>query len=285
MKIVDKIGMKSIKIALAVIVSLLIGNLFKFESTYLTALNSVIGIQGTTYGSVTNARDRMLGTFIGIMIGLITAMYLPSSFIVTAMGLFIVIYVCNLLNLKSSVVQASIIYLSIMLFPSPSSNSLSVVISTSIGALVAIFINLMLSPFDLKNSLNKSYYDLRQSIFSLCSKIFMNDKDIDRQEFKAKMMVYRELVKAYNDEYFKVKDKDLEFSKIDTLHKSVSGIGFFSSAVTELRENNLSDENVMRINKLLDLDIDVKAVDYEMSKEDILLNFHVDKLLDYLELI
>ena len=54
-------------------------------------------------------------------------------------------------------------------------------------------------------------------------------------------------------------------------------------SVTELRGNNLNGENIARINKFLNLDI--KALDYEESKEDMLLNLHVDKLLDYLEII
>jgi len=50
-----------------------------------------------------------------------------------------------------------------------------------------------------------------------------------------------------------------------------------------LRETNLNDVNVSRINKLLYLDI--KALDYKESEYDNLFNFHVDKLLDYLEII
>lgn len=287
MKVIDKIGIKSIKIALAVIVSLLLGKIFKLEVPYLTALNSVIGIQGTTYVSLTNAKDRMIGTILGTIIGVITISYLPNGFIVTSIGLFIVIYACNLLNLNSSVVQACVIFLSIMLFSSPESNFIGVVVSTFIGVLVAVFINLILSPFDLKNNLNKTYYDLRENIFDLCSRIFMNSEDIDRQSFRSTMIAYKELVRAYDDEYFKVKDKDLESSKIDELYKSVGGIGFFTFSIIELRDNNLSESNILRINKILGLniDFDTKDLDYQANTQEVLLNFHVDKLLDYLEKI
>ncbi len=283
MWIIDKIGMKSIKIALAVIVSLLVGSLFKFELPYLTALNSVIGIQGTTYGTVTSGKDRLLGTAIGIIIAFVTAKFIPTGLIVPAIGVFVVIYVCNLLNLKSSVVQASVVYLSVMLFPSSDSAFISVVVSTTIGVVVSIVINFLLSPFDIKNSLNKAYYDLRQCTFSLCSRIFMNEEDVDRLEFRSKMIAFKELVRAYDSEFLKIKDKNLDFDSVDRLYKNISGTGFFMFSVTELRGNNLNGENIARINKFLNLDI--KALDYEESKEDMLLNLHVDKLLDYLEII
>lgn len=284
MWIIDKIGMKSIKIALAVIVSLLVGNLFRFETPYLMALNSVIGIQGTTYGSVYSARDRIIGTIIGIILGLITITFYTSGFVVPAVGVFIVIYICSVLNLKTSVVQAAVVYLSLLLFPSTSASSINVVVSTTLGVMVAIFINLILSPFDLKNNLNKAYYDLRESIFSLCTKVFLNEEDADRQDFRTKMMHYKELVQAYDDEEFlKIKDEDLDFNKIDNLCENMTGIGFFIFSVMELRDNNLSEENAKRINELLDLNIE--ALGYKESKDDFLLNLHVDKLLDYLEII
>lgn len=284
MWIIDKIGMKSIKIALAVIVSLMIGNLFKFESPYLMALNSVIGIQGTTYGSFYRAKDRIVGTLIGITLGLITLTFYSTGFIIPTVGVFIVIYICNALNLKTSVVQAAVVFLSLLLFPATSASSISVVVSTTLGVGVAIFINLLLSPFDLKNNLNKAYYDLRKSIFALCTKVFMNDSDVKRLDFRTKMMKYKELVQAYDDEeILKIKDKNLEFSKVDTLYESMTIIGFFIFSVMELRDNNLSEENALRINKLLNLDIETK--DYKETKEDLLLNLHVDKLLDYLEII
>lgn len=284
MWIIDKIGMKSIKIALAVIVSLLVGNLFKFESPYLMALNSVIGIQGTTYGSFYSAKDRIVGTLIGITLGLITITFYSSGFIIPTVGVFIVIYICSILNLKTSVVQASVVFLSLLLFPSTSASSISVVVSTTIGVSVAIFINLLLSPFDLKNNLNKAYYDLRESIFSLCKKVFMNDKDTDRLDFRTKMMKYKELVQAYDDEeILKIKDKNLEFEKVDVLYENMTVIGFFIFSVMKLRDNNLSEENITRINKLLNLDIE--TIDYRETKGDLLLNLHVDKLLDYLEII
>lgn len=282
MSIVDKIGMKSIKIALAVIISLLIGNLFKFDSPYLTAINALIAIQGTIYGSVFVAKNRIIGTIIGASIGIIVT-FLPNNFIIISIGIFIIIYVCNLLNLKSTVVEATTVCLSIIIFPSPNYNAINVTISTIMGVLVAIIVNSLLSPFELTNSLHKSHCDLKQNIFSLYSKIFTVNGTIELQDFNLKVMTFKSLVKAYNNEYFKIQDKELKFQKIETLFKSVDGISFFIAEIIKLRENNLNATNVSRINKLLHLDI--KALDCKESQYDNLFNFHVDKLLDYLEII
>lgn len=282
MLILDKIGIKSIKIALAVTISLLIGNVLKVGSPYLMALTSVIGIQSTIDSSVSNAKNMIIGTSIGVIVGFITAEFISNDFIIMTIGVFVIIYACDLFKLQNSVVQANVIYLSIMFFPSPNNNAISVIISTVIGIVVAIIVNLLVSPFEIMSSLNKSYYSLKQDIFHLCSNIFSNnDKKLELQEFNSRVMLFKSLVKAYNDEYFKIKNKKLQFSQIDILFKNIKGISFFIYTIVELSSGNLSDDNVIRINKILSLDI--KALDYKASKEDYLFNFHVDKLLDYLE--
>lgn len=283
MLIIDKIGIKSIKIALAVTMSLLIGNLFKLGSPHLIALTSIIGIQNTMESSVSNARDLIIGTFIGVLVGIITVTFLPKDFIIIAIGVFLIIYICNLLELKSSIVQANLIYLSVMLFPSPNYNAVSVTISTVVGVIVAIIIDFILSPFEIINNLHKSYHELRKDIFSLCSNVFTTNKDVELQDFDLKVMSFKSLMKAYNNEYFKVKYKKLEFNQIDILFKNINGIRFFIHAIIELKENNLSEDNVIRINKLLNLNI--KVLDYKENQGDKLFNFHVDKFLNYLERI
>lgn len=281
MTILDKLGIKSIKIALAVILSLIIGNLFKLGSPYLTAITAIIGIQSTVYDAVSNAKDTILGTTIGILLGIFTVTLLPDSFIIISIGIFIIIYVCNLLDLKSSIVHTSIIYLSIMLFPSPNNNAISIIISTIIGVIVTLIMNFAFSPFEINQNLYSSYNSLKKSIYGLCRSLFTQPEVVKLKDFNSNIIDYKTLVKAYDNEYFKIKDKRLDSIDIAVLSENLKPISYFIYGVRELKENNLNDDNIKRINSLLKLDI--TANEYSESKEDILLNFHVDVLLNHLE--
>ena len=280
---IDKIGIKSIKLALAVTISLLIGSLFKIGSPYLMALTSVIGIQSTIEGSLSNAKSMIIGTFIGALVGLITLKFISNDFIIMTIGVFAIIYVCNLMKLQSSIVQANIIYLSIMFFHSSNNNAISVIISTVIGVVVAIIVNLLVSPFEIIYGLNKSYYSLRQNIFHLCSKLFSDNENLELEEFNSNIMLFKSLVKAYNNEYFKMKNKELEFSQLDNLFRNIKGISFFIYTISEFGNCNLNSDNTIRVKKILNFDM--KTLEYKENKNDYLFNFHVDKLLDYLEKI
>ena len=271
MWIINKIGMKSIKISSAVTMSLLIGNLLEFSSPYLIALTSVIGIQGTKDGSVSNAKEIITGTLIGVIAGSLTVKFLSNDLIITVIGVFLIIYICNLLKLKNSIVQANIIYLSIMLFPSHNYNGLSVTISIVIGVLVAIIINFLLSPFEIMYSLRNSYNELRKYIFSFCSKIFTNSKDIELQMFNSNVMRFKSLLEAYNKEYLKLKNKELNMDVINTLSQYIDGISFFIYTIAELSPTNLSEDNITRVNKLIQLN--VVALDNKARNNEDLFNY------------
>lgn len=281
MTILHKLGIKSIKIALAVTMSLIIGNLFKLDSPYLTAITAIIGIQSTVYDSVSNAKDRIIGTTIGILMGVITITLLPNSFIIVSLGVFIIIYACNLLNLKSSIVHASVIYLSIMFFPSPNHNAISIIISTIIGVIITLIVNFTFSPFEINQSLYKSYDNLIKSINNLCKSLFTNPEQVELKEFNSNIIAYKALLRAYDNEYFKINDERIDKRHMYILCENLNPITFFIYGVRELKGNNLNDFNAKRINSLFKLDITVK--DYQESKSDALFNFHVDVLLDHLE--
>lgn len=280
---IEKLETKSVKIALVVIISLLIGSLFKLYSPYLIAINAVVAVQSTIYDSVSFGKDRVLGTAIGVLVGFIIVTYLSHDIIITSIGIFLIIYACNLLKLKGSIAIATTVCLSIIIFPSPNYNAINVTISTIVGAFVAIIINMLVSPFELIKNMKKSYYELKENIFFLYLKIFITNENIELEDFNSQVITFKALVKSYNKEYFKIQDKKLKYEQMETLYKNIDGISFFLSAILELGENNLNDDNVTRVNKLLQLDL--IASESEQNQYYGLFNFHVDKLLNYLEII
>lgn len=281
MSTLSQTGIKSIKIALAVIMSLFVGNLFRLDSPYLLAITAIIGIQATVYDAVANARERVIGTSIGVIVGLIVITLLPNDFLVISIGLFLIIYACNILNLKNSIIQASVIYLSIMLFPSPNNNAISITISTTSGVIVSIIVNFIFAPFELRDTLYSSYIDLIEHITSLCEKLFTTFTYIDLNPLNSKIIAYKSLVKAYDNEYFKIKDKRLSLDEINALSENLSKISFYMYGSSQLRENQLNKYNVEKINQLLNLNLTVS--NSVKDKKDILFNFHVSKLLSYLD--
>jgi uncharacterized membrane protein YgaE (UPF0421/DUF939 family) len=144
-----KIGMRNIKTAIAVIISILISRVFKTEYPFYAAIASIISMQSSVENSFKTGRNRMLGTIVGAAVGFICALISPENPLLIGIGIVCVIYLCNLLNWKESSSIAGIVFCAIMLNLKGNSAviySINRIIDTFVGIIVAIAVNYFVVP-------------------------------------------------------------------------------------------------------------------------------------------
>jgi uncharacterized membrane protein YgaE (UPF0421/DUF939 family) len=140
----EKIGMRNIKTAIAVVISILVSKLLKTEYPFYAAIASIISMQSSVEDSLKTGRNRVLGTIVGAFVGYICALISPESPIFIGIGIVIVIYLCNVLNWKDSASIAGVVFCAIMLNlkgNSPFLYSLNRILDTLVGIIVAIVVN------------------------------------------------------------------------------------------------------------------------------------------------
>lgn len=109
------IGMRNIKTGLAVFVCVVISRLLKLEYPFYSAIAAVIAMQSSVEGSFKAGKNRMLGTFVGAVIGYVFALIYHGNIILLTIGVMAIIHVCNLLNWKNAISIACVVFISIML--------------------------------------------------------------------------------------------------------------------------------------------------------------------------
>jgi uncharacterized membrane protein YgaE (UPF0421/DUF939 family) len=146
---IKKLGMRNIKTAIAVVISILISSGLKMEYPFYAAIASIISMQSSVKNSYKAGRNRMLGTIVGAFIGYLCALISLGNPFLTGIGIICVIYLCNLLNWKESASIAGVVFCAIMLNlkgGSPAIYSINRIIDTFIGILVAIAVNYFVMP-------------------------------------------------------------------------------------------------------------------------------------------
>lgn len=144
-----KVGMRNIKTAIAVVISVLISKSLKMEYPFYAAIASIISLQNSVENSFKAGRNRMLGTMIGALVGFICASISPENPILVGLGIVCVIYLCNLLNWKESASIAGVVFCAIMLNlkgNSPILYSINRILDTFVGITVAITVNYFIAP-------------------------------------------------------------------------------------------------------------------------------------------
>jgi uncharacterized membrane protein YgaE (UPF0421/DUF939 family) len=134
---------------------ILISRALKLEYPFYAAIAAIVAMQSSVSGSFKAGKNRMLGTFVGAIIGFVLSSIWPGSAILCALGIMMLIYVCNLLKWNDAIGVGGILVCAIMLNldgRNPLIYSINRLIDTFIGIGVALLVNYFIVPPEDKKS-------------------------------------------------------------------------------------------------------------------------------------
>lgn len=156
-----KIGYRNLKTALAVFICMVLFELAGDKNPFYACIASVICMKDTVESTFTMGKNRLIGTLLGGLIGVLFIFIIDNvlflqyikSFI-AGIGIIGAIYLCNLIKKPGAVTICCIVFIGIMVnYDGPASYSYAIgrSIDTAIGIIVAIFINKYINPPIVKN--------------------------------------------------------------------------------------------------------------------------------------
>lgn len=151
-----KVGLRNIKTALAVFICMTLFQILDRESAFFACIAAVICMKDTVESSYTIGKNRLLGTFVGGIIGIILVLiigHLPITNIlkpiITSLGIILSIYIFTVWKRPSAVIISCIVILGIMCSYSGNDSityAVKRMIDTSLGVIIAILINKYITP-------------------------------------------------------------------------------------------------------------------------------------------
>ncbi|RRJ66782.1 aromatic acid exporter family protein [Paenibacillus oralis] len=154
------IGLRNVKTGIAIFICLIVSTLLHLEYPFYAAIATIISMENSVTNSFKAGKHRTMGTFIGAIVGASFAFLEPRNAFYCAIGVMVVIYICNLLKWNKSVSIACIVFLAIMLNLKPGENPLSYgfhrITDTLIGIAVAVIVNYVVFPPRHEVSLHKA---------------------------------------------------------------------------------------------------------------------------------
>lgn len=196
------IGLRTIKTAIAVSVSIILSNLFNLEFPYFVAMTAIISMDRTARLSISMGRNRVIGTFLGALIGIVFATIDRGNPILAGLGILIIILMSNQLKLPGSITVGSFVFVAIMVHipdnMTPLFYGLHRTLDSLFGALIAFVINLSVMPSysvkRLDGKLNDFYPKLIQALNQVDSISFDQFKLIYKtyNEYLEEALLYKD---------------------------------------------------------------------------------------------
>lgn len=145
------IGLRNIKTAISVCICLILFS----KDPFFATIASVMCMQDTVENSLKIGTNRVLGTLLGGVLGLIflyfTRWIHAESFtpIITAIGVSFAIYLCNIIKKPAACAMSCLVLIAIMIAPTSSNPFIYAfkrTIETTLGIIVAILVNKYIKP-------------------------------------------------------------------------------------------------------------------------------------------
>ena len=216
------IGMRSLKTGLAVIIGLLAAYLLNIESATILAGSIIISMQTSLHDSFETAFFRVFSTIVGALLGLFFQLMHFANAFTAGIGVIIIIYLCNVFNVKKALVLATMVLVSIIVYDYDSRielvyYSLDRLFATFLGALIAFLINFTFFKPKQEKFLVESYHAIIPQIDDYLKEVLAG-KDINEPNLISKVNDINDKYSSLrNDTKFKLRNK-LSEESLQTLN-------------------------------------------------------------------
>lgn len=166
-----RVGPRIYKTGIASGIALFISQTLHTRSPFFAIIAAVIVLQPTVYETVKKSKERIFGTLVGIIVGMIFALIAPLNPIGEALGIISVLLICNIFRWRGACVIACIAfaYMTVRV-DSIVIDAIHRIIDTLIGIGVAIGVNYIFKGAPLEHQIDKYLMEIMDKVIFLYRK-------------------------------------------------------------------------------------------------------------------
>lgn len=283
-----KIGMRTIKTVIAVLLTLIISNFLNLNSPILAGIAAIMTIETTVSESFIAAKYRMYGTVLGAIVGLIITFIAPENYIVVAIGLIIIIHICNVFKWDQAVRMSMIVFLVIILDYEEGyrfTYALNRTFDTFVGVIVGTSINYFLRPPKIEGNLKKTVNIMYLEVKSIFENLIWKEEEVVIEDLREKISEIDEKYKELRQELkynLNIQRNIADYKDLFNLFEKVENHLF---VISPLNKGSLIDgNNKIALEHMFSKEIPEKE-NMEDSDLNLIYNYHLEKIVSSLDSI
>ena len=277
-----KIGMRTIKTAIAVSLTIFLSQIFNLKSPFFAGIAAIIAMQSSVSESFYMGRNRMYSTILGATIALLFSLIAPENPIFIGIGIIIIIYICNLFKLKKPITLSAMVFLSIILNYEEGSRvsyALYRTLDTFFGLTIGTLINYFILPPNMEEGLIESINNMYSEFKDMVEHIIWKEESLSldglRKDLVSIEKNYSILKKDINLNLFKTHDC-FNFEHVFELFESTYNHLSILCSIDKLPY--IDENNRKSLERLFNKKIPVQ-IEENKNDLDLVYNYHLEKSL------
>lgn len=266
---------KAIRVGIAASLCMLVSNLLKLKFPFFVLLPAVMPISTFFGETIKFGTNRIVGSFIGAIIGAILVNIQSQNIFLTGLGVILIVYICNYLKWDSTTSIACLVFASIMVGVKGSSAfvySIHRLIDTFIGIFITTIVNSYVFNPDISLILKNKAKNIEANLLDIANNnnFLENKNELDTIEWELKDM--REKLRIYAEEFklgskFGIKKDALEnmVYTTDIIFEQIKMINYINKNLERITKFNIKDAStIINIHKNIFFD-EITNLDEIMS--------------------
>lgn len=281
MVIIVWLGNKALRAGISVCLCMIASKLLKLKYPFFVALPAVMPISSNLEDTIKSSGNRMIGSSIGAVIGILLALIKPTNALLTGIGVIIIIYTCKFISWENSAAIACLIFISIMVGIKGETvwlYSFNRLLDTFIGIAITATVNtlafsLMTYSTVIKNS-RILYNDLLKAAEA---KIFSN-VEVKTESLYKQINNIEGLLTIYKDQIHFKKTWRTKLQEMKSIYENLK-CAYDELSIINSIHNTCSPnaKNSGMINKIFAMQSHYEKC--ENSEINIIFNYHLERLL------
>lgn len=279
---ITKIGMRTTKTVIAVILTLIISEVFHLDNPILAGIAAIMTMETSVSESISAGKYRMYGTVLGGIFALIVSYIAPANYAVIGISLIVLINVCSYLTWEKAVRMAMIVFLAIILGYAEGDRfyyALNRIVDTLIGVITGTTINFLIRPPKVEENVLKTINNMYNALKGILENIVLTEKFNDLSQFKKEMVELEERYKLFvNDMKYHIGRKK-DVYNYQEMFNNFEFILHHLVILNNIKTSPYIDEaNRQGIERCIDIELPVQET-REIDNLDIIYNYHLSIIL------
>ena len=282
-----RVGLRTIKTAAAVVISMIIVDAYGATTSKLifAMLGAMAAVQPTFKESLASCLTQIVGVIFGAVIGVLLLAFPIPPLVATGIGIILVITLYNALGIRFSPSLPCFIVVMLCTTPDiqPITYSLGRVWDTAIGLGVGMLINTLIFPYDNRSQIRATMESLDRELILFLEDMFDGDSilpDADKMSQKITTINQQLTVFANQKLLMRPSRQNRELKSFRDYEEKAHQLVAHMKVLSDMGgPGRLNDENRQ---KLISYGANIK--DHRelnpMMERDIITNYHVDQILN-----
>ena len=280
------VGPRTIKTAAAVVLSMIIVELYGATASKLTfaMLGAMAAVQPTFKDSVESCLTQIIGVLFGAVAGVLLLLLPVHYLVATGIGLVLVITLYNALHIRFSPSLSCFLVVMICTTPGiePMTYAFGRIWDTAIGLSVGMLINTMIFPYDNSRQIRSTVASLDEELIRFLEDMFDGDDvlpNVEKMSGEIDKMATQLRIFGNQRLILKIKRQRLELKAFQACEGKARQLVAHMEVLCHMeRPGRLTQENKDRLGGCAAVIRDERMLD-EINEIDVVTNYHVERIL------